>query len=80
MTPADADLDRLVEACFRDPLNADSLTRFYDAFRPFVMAILISLAPPGARLNEDATIRETGCQPAETPRKRVPLVWDQELA
>ena len=54
MSPLDPELDDLLAACFTGPADVDTLTRFYDAFRPLVMAILISLTARGTRLNEDA--------------------------
>lgn len=50
----DGELDRLIRVCFENPTDEDTLTSFYDGFRPYVLAILISLGREGASLSEDA--------------------------
>jgi RNA polymerase sigma factor (sigma-70 family) len=47
-------LTRLIQDCFRNPRDVSTLTRFDEFFRPFLMVILVSIAPVGSRLAEDA--------------------------
>jgi RNA polymerase sigma factor (sigma-70 family) len=54
MNSSDPDFAALIEECFRNPEDVDVLTQFYDGFRPYAIAILISIAPRESRLYEDA--------------------------
>lgn len=54
MTPIDQGLEDIIQACFRNPADVNALTSFDEAFRPYLMAITVSLQPRGTRLAEDA--------------------------
>lgn len=54
MTQSHHELNELIASCFQNPQDVETLTRLHEAFRPYVIVILVSIAPDGSGLAEDA--------------------------